>query len=72
MTEQAQAPAADEQAPALPELLKKGLEALNHVTNQGVTVNKMQMIDLLNFEVAVRQVLTMLQPAQASGEQKPA
>ena len=38
-------------------LLEKGLVVLDKITSQSINVNKEDMINLINFEVAVRHVI---------------
>lgn len=38
-------------------LLQKGLEVMNKITSQAVSLNKEEMMNLLNFEIAVKYII---------------
>lgn len=47
------------------DLLEKGLATFKKVLEQSVNVNREQMLDLLNFEIAVNAVVTNLKAVES-------
>ena len=45
-------------------LLKKGMDVVNKVTAKEMTLTKAEMIDLLNFETAVKFIITSEEQAE--------